>query len=168
MKSFFLHKLESPYTGSGDLPLVIAPQLRRTDNILFRCVSQINSKTGAEDITATHGWILCYLNDNRDRDIYQRDVESTFSVTGSTVTNILQRMEKNGYIRRESVTNDARLKKLILTDVGVAAYEKVRHSFQEQNAQLEEILMPEEYEAFLRLLLKIQTGLAQVQQKSTD
>jgi DNA-binding MarR family transcriptional regulator len=143
------------------IPREIVPQLHRADNMLFRYASRINSQNDVEEITITHGWILCYLNDNRNRNIYQKDIEHTFSVVGSTVTNILQRMEKKGYIRRESVANDARLKRLLLTEEGFAAYEKISHSLQVQKTQVESLLTPKEQEEFLRLLAKIQVGLSQ-------
>lgn len=42
--------------------------------------------------------------------VYQRDVESAFGVSRSTVTGMLQQMEKDGLIQRVSVASDARLK----------------------------------------------------------
>lgn len=51
-----------------------------------------------------------------DGPVFQRDVEKTFGLSRSTATGILQLMEKNGLIHRESVANDARLKSLIPTE----------------------------------------------------
>ena len=47
---------------------------------------------------------------------FQRDVERAFGLSRSTATGILQLMEKNGLILRESVHNDARLKSLVPTE----------------------------------------------------
>ena len=65
---------------------------------------------GVDELTAMHGWILGYLCRNEDKDIFQKDIEAEFKICRSTVTNILKLMEKKGYIRRESVPYDARLK----------------------------------------------------------
>lgn len=137
----------------------IGAQLRCTDNLVFRRLNEIAREMGVEDITAMHGWILHYLYDNRGRDIYQRDIERHFSVTRSTTTNILQLMEKKQYITRESVPQDARLKKLELTPAGVAAHEKMRACISALNRQLEGLLAPGEEAELLRLLEKLQTGL---------
>ena len=51
--------------------------------------------------------------------VYQRDVESAFGVSRSTVTGMLQQMEKDGLIRRVSVASDARLKSLVPTEKAV-------------------------------------------------
>ena len=40
--------------------------------------------------------------------VFQRDVEAAFGLSRSTVTGILQLMEKNGLILRESAENDGR------------------------------------------------------------
>ena len=51
--------------------------------------------------------------------VYQRDVEGMFGVSRSTVTGMLQQMEKEGLIRRGSVQGDARLKSLIPTQKAI-------------------------------------------------
>ena len=59
-----------------------------------------------------------------DRDVFQKDVEEAFHITRSSVTSAVQLMEKKGYITRRSVPCDARLKKLALTDRGIAAHKQ--------------------------------------------
>ena len=48
-------------------------------------------------------------------DVYQKDIEEEFRIRKSTVTGILKLLEKNGFIRRESVPQDARLKRIVPT-----------------------------------------------------
>ena len=48
-------------------------------------------------------------------DIYQKDIEKAFQIRRSSATGILQLLEKNGFIYRETVEWDARLKKLLPT-----------------------------------------------------
>ena len=47
--------------------------------------------------------------------MYQKDIEEEFRIRKSTVTGILKLLEKNGFIRRESVPQDARLKRIVPT-----------------------------------------------------
>ena len=49
-----------------------------------------------DEVTVMHGWILAYLEDNREREIYQKDIEGKFGINRSTVTNIVKLMEKKG------------------------------------------------------------------------
>ncbi len=55
-------------------------------------------------------------NDRDKKDVYQKDIETEFKIRRSSVTSVLNTMEKNGFIQRRSVENDGRLKKIILTD----------------------------------------------------
>ena len=80
---------------------------------------------GIDEITLMNGWIMRYLYENRKKDIFQKDIEKFFSIGRSTVTNIIQILEKKGYVRRESVEHDARLKKVILTEQGIESDEKI-------------------------------------------
>ena len=113
---------------SKDLPQVIPAQMRRVNNLISRRVNYYSRENGVEDVTAMHGWILAYLYQYQDREIFQRDIERAFSITRSTVTNILQLMEKKGYIRRMSVPQDARLKRLVLTEAGAEAHRQILRS----------------------------------------
>ena len=48
-----------------------------------------------DEITRKNGWIIGdYLASNRDKDIFQKDIEYNFSIRRSTVSGILQLMEK--------------------------------------------------------------------------
>ena len=60
--------------------------------------------------------ILGYILMNSiHRDVFQKELEEEFHIRKSTVTGILQLMEKNGFIAREPVPSDARQKKIVPT-----------------------------------------------------
>ena len=100
-----------------------------------------------------------HLYHHTDAPVFQRDIEREFSITRSTVTNILQLMEKKGYIERRSVPRDARLKQLILTEQGVQFHEKTLLSFHQTEECVNALLSPEEQAELLRLLNKLRDGL---------
>ena len=108
----------TPIAPPWETPQVIPAQLRRVNNLIFRKIGQIARTNGVEAVTPMHGWIMEYLYRNSDTPVFQRDIEREFSITRSTVTNILQLMERKGYIARQSVEQDARLKQLVLTEKG--------------------------------------------------
>ena len=97
-------------------PQVIPAQMRRVNNLIFRKINQFHRENGVENVTPMHDWIMSYLYWHKEEPVYQRDIEREFSITRSTVTNILQLMERKGYIERQSVPRDARLKRLVLTE----------------------------------------------------
>lgn len=99
----------------------IGPEIHCTDLKLSRNLSAHVRKSGVDEVTMMHGWIIRYLYENREQDIFQKDIEQRFAVGRSTVTNLIQLMEKKGFVKRESVKQDARLKKVILTEKGLQA-----------------------------------------------
>ena len=55
-------------------------------------------------ITGVQSRILYYIQFHCQRGpVFQRDIESAFGMSRSTATGILQLLEKNGMIRKESV-----------------------------------------------------------------
>ena len=146
---------DPPWEG----PQVIPAQIRRVDNLIFRKINQFARENGVEQATPMHGWIIEYLYRHRDAAVFQRDIEREFSITRSTVTNILQLMERKGYIERQSVPRDARLKRLVLTEEGALLHEKTMHSLHQTDEFVSGLLTPEENAELLRLLNKLREGL---------
>ena len=140
-------------------PQVIPAQIRRVSNLIFRKINQFSRANGVEQGTPMHGWIVEYLYAHRDAPVFQRDIERDFSITRSTVTNILQLMERKGYIERQSVPQDARLKMLVLTEKGRGFHEKTMLSLHQTDEFVAGLLTEEENAELLRLLNKLKEGL---------
>ena len=93
-------------------------------------------------ITGSNGWILGYLADHEN-------------VTRSTVSKVLKGMESKGLLRRESVSSDARLKRLVLTEEGReinanAAVERI-----ELENRIRDGLSDEEFHTLMHLLKRV-------------
>ena len=129
--------------------------IRCLNHKIGRCVSAAASKEFGDSATAVHGWVIRYLYDNRDRDVFQRDLEIRFSVRRSTMTSILQLMEKKGLIVKESVPTDARLKKLILTPTALDIQERMRREIASLEEQMRSGISEEELATFLAIAEKI-------------
>lgn len=121
---------------------------------------------GYDEVTLMHGWILKYLYDNRDRDVFQRDIEKQFSIGRSTVTTIIQLMEKRELIRRESVEQDARLKKVLLTEKGYKHHDLVEESIYGIHKQIMTNITDEEKRTFLDIVQRMDENLRTL--KMTD
>ena len=106
-----------------------------------------------------HGWAINYFYENRDRDIFQKDFEEKFSIRRSTASNMLKLMEKDGYIKRVSVENDARLKKIVLTDKAVKIHTEICKDIAAREKKLRKGLTDEELEAFFRITEKLKKNM---------
>jgi DNA-binding MarR family transcriptional regulator len=94
---------------------VIGIELRSLSNIIMRYMENNSVKKMVDNITGTNGWIIGYISDNSDKDIFQKDLEEEFCITRSTASKVVNLMVQKDLIKYQSVPYDARLKKLVLT-----------------------------------------------------
>lgn len=133
----------------------IGPDIHRLDRKLSRNLTMRVKEAGLDEVTMMHGWIIRYLYHNREKDVYQKDIEKMFSVRRSTVTNLIQLMEKKGYVRRESVAADARLKKVLLTEKGIESHETIEKMIDYIEEELTDGISEEELRVFYEVIRKI-------------
>ena len=95
-----------------------------------------------------------------ERDIYQKDVEKAFQIRRSTATGILQFLEKEGYIYRESVDRDARLKKIVPTEKTVELHGHIISNIRHMERILQEGVPEEDLEVCVRVLEQMSANLA--------
>lgn len=109
--------------------------------------------------TGLHGWAIKYFYDNREKDIFQRDFEERFSIRRSTASKMLGLMEKKGLIERQSVSSDARLKKIVLTEKAVQLHERITQDILEREKRLLAGISPEKLEIFYEVIDTIKANL---------
>lgn len=138
----------------------IGLEIRRLDHMLARTLQARVKSAGLDEVTLMHGWIIRYLYENRDEDIFQKDIEQHFSIGRSTVTNIIQLMEKKGFVLRESVEHDARLKKVVLTKKGVLSHEMIENLIENLDMSLVEGITDEELSVFYSVVKQLTENLS--------
>lgn len=100
-----------------------------------------------------------FLFYQEEREVYQRDLEGFFKLRRSTVSSLLNTLEKKDILRRVPVPHDARLKRLVLTPKGLDVGLRVQKQFLFLNHLLIQGLTPEEQETFARILEKVENNL---------
>ena len=134
-------------------------EIRRLDHMLGRNMQAHVRAAGIDEVTLMHGWIIRYLYTNQDKDVFQKDIEQYFSIGRSTVTNIIQLMERKGYIARESVEHDARLKKVVLTEKGIRNQEMLEDLVESLDTRLVDGITDEELYVFYSVIEKLKRNL---------
>lgn len=112
-----------------------------------------------KNITKMQGRVIGFLYCNRNRELFQRDVEAEFFITRATASKMLSLMEKNGLITRSGVAGDARLKKLELTEKAVRHLQEIHRCMIQLEQILTRGLTDEEKKALLSLLRKIEQNV---------
>lgn len=135
--------------------------IKAANNMIRRKMDIRFAESGLDEISGIQGPMLGYLSRHSgEKDIFQRDIEKEFNIRRSTATVMLQHLEQKGYIVREPVKQDARLKRIVLTDKAVKADQAIRTQVSAFNEGLEAGITPEEKEAFFKVLDKIMQNLS--------
>lgn len=109
--------------------------------------------------TYMQGLFLAHLHRHSSEDCFQKDLEAEFRIRRSTATGILQVMERDGLLRRESVPYDARLKRLVLTEAGEALFRQMEENLARVESRAVSGLTPSELSSFFSTLDKIKHNL---------
>ncbi len=137
----------------------IGKMIKILSNLIRRKVDNGLSQRGME-LTSSQARIISFVyRQTPIRNVYQRDIEMEFDIRRSTVTNTLQLLEKSGYISRVSVDEDARLKKIMLTEKGIGICEVIRESIFEVEGALKNVYTTDELNELFYLLDKLHAAL---------
>jgi len=120
---------------------------------LFECTAIAKNDA---NLTGMQYAILGFLSEQDDeQDIFQRDIEAEFNIRRSTASGMLRLLEERGYIYRESISGDARLKKIITTDKAKELDRIAMENMNELDARLTKNIPPDELKQFYAVLKKI-------------
>lgn len=133
--------------------------LRNIYILIKREVENSDARKELDNVTGTHGYVICYLMGRDGEDVFQRDIEKRFSIRRSTATEILNLMQKNGLINRSAVESDARLKKITLTDKARNLFKVVEKDRSEFEASVVEGFSSDEIAALSGYLERITENL---------
>ena len=90
--------------------------MKTLENLITRKILLTAKEAGYPALTTVQIRIMRYLFLNKDKDVYQRDIEKNFVVRRSTVSGIIDTMEKNGMLERVNTDLDLRSKKIVISD----------------------------------------------------
>lgn len=135
-------------------------QIMSVMNLLHRLAMTTPPETFAPGMTMPQLATVATLTFLEGQDVYQRDLETIFKLRRSTVSSVTSTLERKGYLTRVPVPEDARLKKLVLTDAGQAVGAHVFEIFSHLNDLMIAGLTPEELRSFGSILDKIAGNLA--------
>lgn len=127
----------------GHLINTISHQLKR----------QMCMREGDYGLTNMQKIVLRYiLFQSLKSDVYQKDLEKEFQIRRSTATGILQILERDGFIHRETAENDARLKKIIPTEKAIGKRTQIIENIRFMESLLREGIPEEDLQVCIRVL----------------
>ena len=113
------------------------------------------------DITPVQGRILLYI-DEKD-EVTATDIIGRFqSINKSTLSEILNNLEKNGYIERKESVVDSRRKNIVLNDKAKDAIKILEKNFDKVAHIFLDNVSKDEYECFERILGKMERNIEKI------
>lgn len=105
-------------------------------------------------------YTIQYIATHDEKGVFQKDLESVLRIRRSSVSSLLHKLEKNGFILRVAVPEDARLKRLLLTEQGRAVAGEIHQIHQRIENYVRSLLSEEEAASLMAILNKLSEGMA--------
>ena len=140
----------------------IGMELRSLNNLIRRYFEFSSHRKEIETVTGNNGWIIGYLAENADHDVYQKNLEDRFTITRSTASKVLNLMEQKGLIQRQAVARDARLKKIVLTEKAWKIKELMKEDAERMERTLTEGFTGEEVKTLYSYIQRMKKNLSDI------
>ena len=121
---------------------------------------EMDFKLAKYGITGVQSAMIGFIYDeSRKKDVFAKDIEKNFDIRRASIAGMLQNMEKNGLIKRETVGDDARLRRIVLTQKALKIRKEVEKNIIKVEKQAMEGLTKEEVKKYVELTKKMSTNL---------
>jgi len=104
-----------------------------------------------------------YFQSQRGKQVFQRELEEEFKIRKSSVTSVIQHLEKKGLVQRNGVLGDARKKELALTKQGIEVQETVLERLEKLEKLVNDTLTAEERTLWFSCIRKIEARLEEAE-----
>ncbi len=111
-------------------------------------------KSGCGDYSVTQCGIFGHIC-NHSGDVFPKDLEKTLCIRSSSITGIIDRMEKKGLLTRVPVKHDGRMKKIVITPGREHSMAEPSEAILAVEAKLVRDIPAEEIERFYSTLNKL-------------
>ena len=140
--------------------LKLGLDISKINHIISRKMDASVINTIDDNLTISQAYVIDFISiEGKNKEIFQKDLEREFDLKRSSVSLMLNNMEKSDLIERVPVTEDARLKKIVLTEKSKKIYEKISIAIDSIENRLSEDITQEEIEVFQIVLEKIRNNL---------
>lgn len=123
-------------------------------HMLHWCTDQAMTNALARmDLTASQGRIMGFLA-HRETPPCSRDIEDAFQMSHPTVSGLLARLEKKGFLEFRPDESDRRIKRIFLLPKGQECLDLMHSTIEQTEARMVQDFTPEEQAQFTDLLTR--------------
>lgn len=140
-------------------------EIKYINTLLARRSIEKNFLKLDRQLTRVNAFIIKYLVENNDKQIFQKDIEEKFGITKSTASSVLKLMEEKQLIERKSLPNDGRFKQLLPTQKAVDIHNSIKQTILEDENLFFNNFSNEELTSFKILLKKLKDNIKNIKEK---
>lgn len=100
-----------------------------------------------------------------NQNVSQKDIAAAMDVSPATIAVSLKKLEKGGYIKRETDTGDNRLNQITITEKGNRVVEQSKRIFESADKRIFEGFTESEKNTLADLLEKLSSNLAKMEEE---
>ena len=145
--------------NQGDLGL----ELRAIANRIERIQNAYLKQRGYGEYSTTQCGIIGYIR-NHEGNVYSRDLEKVLCIRSSSITGIVERMEKKGMLSRVQVKHDGRMKKLVLVPGREALFKEASNAVLDVEADLIKNISSSERTQLFLILTKLKATIDEMEE----
>lgn len=135
----------------------IGYELHKTQQLIKRYIEQ-DKKNCDYKLTHSQTRLLLHVHEQKDS-VYQKDIESFLKIRRSTATEMLNLLERDGYIIRKRAEHDARLKEIHVTDLTLDHIDKMNDNFSKLEELLRKDIKEEDLNIFFSVLEQLRDNI---------
>lgn len=137
--------------------------------LYFKIISKeikgiIDSKL-KNNVTSVQMSILCFLDSRDSSLVYQKDIENLFHVRRSTITEIINVMEKNDLLRRVFDPCDKRKRVIVLTETGLGYVNEFKDVIKDVESNIYDGITDSEKEMLIFVFEKMSKNIKRLQEE---
>lgn len=141
-----------------DCNLDKVPELGLMGIVIHRVIHRAKGMYQEFDLNASQAGILFMLHQGRV--LSQKELAKRLNMTPPSITSMIRKMEKDGYIQRRTDEKDQRIQRLSLTEKGESCIHAVKQVAKQMRDLIFSGMDEEEIQQFRRFLLRINENLA--------
>ncbi len=141
---------------------IVGMEIKCLNNLIRRYFCSSSLMKECDNLTGMHGFILGYLFEktSEKQEVFQKDIEKRFDIRKSTASEILNLMEKNGLIVRESVDYDGRCKRIVLTDKANELCARIDEQFEDTEKMLTDGVSEKDLKTFFGVVEQMKANVS--------
>lgn len=128
--------------------------ISKTKKKMTKFIENKLKERGIEDLAPSYGNILTILYDH-DQPLRMKDIGQILGKEKSTISSLINNLEKDGYIKKSRSQTDKRNTYIVLTDKAIAIEKEFHAISSEVQKTAYDNFSAEEKKEFLRLLKKM-------------